>query len=1004
MLVARRMLGTSVLARLASLTLVALLPASVAAQSLSPRKVYGRYQQSVWQEQQGLPQNAVQGMTRTRDGYMWLGTVDGVARFDGVRFAVFNSTNTPEIRGTIISSVYEDRAGVLWLATDNGGLTRYADGRFTAVTTADGLVDDHPRALLQDRRGDLWIGTVGGLSRLRDGRFTNYTEKDGLPNPFVTSLAEDSEGSLWVATLGGLARVTDGRITSYTERDGLPLGRLHAVRWDPAGQLWIGGDSGLVRWANGRFTWGARERLPELPVLSLCVDREGTLWVGTWDHGLLRRSADGFVPYSSAHGLPGDRIPAIYQDPDDDLWVGTSGGLVRLRQARFNVLTAEDGLANDYPRSIFQDATDAIWIASDEGLTRYRDGAFRTYSTRDGLPDTRIVALGQDRTGRLFVSSSQALAMADGERFTPATLPPLRPGFGLRTVLADRAGGIWLGTSTLGAVVQRGDQTRTYARDAGLRDDFILTLFEDRAGAIWIGTLRGGASRIADEGVTTWTTDEGLGNNQVLSFYEDREGAMWIGTHGGGLSRLKDGRLSTIGVAEGLFNGVVFQILEDENGNLWMSCNKGIFRASLQDLNDVADGKRARLTSVAYDVADGMLSSDCNQGSPGGHKMRDGTLWFPTARGVVVVDPRQRESRPPRVNIERVMLDRAPLSAEHELRLPPGQQNLEIEYTGLSWTRPQHVTFRYRMGGLDTDWVDAGTRRTAYFSYLPPGSYTFTVIADNGEGVWNTEGASVRVTVLPAFYQTRWFLGLVAMLGLASIAVAWKYRVAQLQRAQARQQAFSAQLIASQEGERKRIAAELHDSLGQSLLVIKNQMALGALQPRTAEASTRFKDVGALVARTIDEVREISWNLRPSHLDQLGLRTALIVMTEKMAAAGGLAIESDIDDLHGVLSPEHEITVYRIIQECLNNVVKHAGATNVTLTIQRHERTLDIRVHDNGRGFSARSTMPASPTGGFGLTGIAERVRMIGGTHTIASVPGHGTTVTVKLPILTLSL
>jgi signal transduction histidine kinase/ligand-binding sensor domain-containing protein len=937
-------------------------------------------------------------MTRTRDGYMWLGTVDGAARFDGVRFTVFNPANTPEIRGTIIVAVFEDHAGVLWLATDNGGLARFADGRFTTVTTADGLVDDHPRALLEDRDGDLWIGTVGGLSRLRHGRFTNYTEKDGLPNPFVTSLAEDNEGNLWVATLGGLARVTDGRITSYTERDALPLGRIHAVRWDPAGQLWIGGDAGLVRWANGRFTWGARERLPEQPILSLCVDREGTLWVGTWDHGLLRRAGDRFVPYSSTNGLPGDRISAIYQDPDDDVWVGTSGGLVRFRLARFTVLTAEDGLVNDYPRSVYQDRTDAIWIASDDGLTRYRHGTFRTYTTRDGLPDNRIVALGEDRTGRLFVGSAQALMMVDGERFTRARLPASRANLGLRTVLADRSGGMWLGTSTLGAILQRGDQTRTYTRDTGLRDDFILTLFEDRAGAVWIGTLRGGASRIADGQVTTWTTDEGLGNNQVLSFYEDRDGAIWIGTHGGGLSRYKNGQLATIGVAEGLFNGVVFQILEDDSGNLWMSCNRGIFRASLNDLNDVADGKRPMLASVAYGVADGMLSSDCNQGSPGGYKMRDGTLWFPTARGVVVVDPAQREERPPRVNVERVTLDRLPVFAEQELRIPPGSRNLEIEYTGLSWSRPQQVTFRYQMAGLDADWVDAGRRRTAYFSYLPPGSYTFTVIADNGEGIWNTEGASLRVTVLPAFYQTRWFFGLVAALGLGSLAVAWKYRVTQLQRAQTAQQAFARQLIASQEAERKRIAAELHDGLGQHLVVIKNLALLTLNQAADDnERQQRIESISDGASQAIREVREISHNLRPYQLDRLGLTLALQGIVKTAAAGSPVVFTTDIENLDDAFTKEAEINLYRVVQESVNNIVKHAHATTASVTVRRQRQRLLVTIADDGRGFVATAPSGDPRQGGFGLLSISERVHLLGGTVRVESAAGRGTTVTIDI-------
>ena len=271
----------------------------------------------------------------------------------------------------------------------------------------------------------------------------------------------------------------------------------------------------------------------------------------------------------------------------------------------------------------------------------------------------------------------------------------------------------------------------------GLTDDSVQALFEDRRGNLWVGTLRNGVTRISDGEMKSWSTRDGLAANFVKAFHEDAAGTMWIGTHGGGLSRFKDGKFATISVRQGLYNDDIFQILEDDDANLWMNCNTGIWRTSVKELNEVADGRRAAVESFAYGTADGMVSSEGVGANIAGWKMRDGSLWFPTTKGIVAIDPRRRDTEPPRVVIEGMTIDREPLAIGGPVRLTPGQENLEIHYTGLSWSRPQAIKFKFRLIGLDRDWVEAGARRTAYYSHLPPGSYTFNVIADNGEGVWN---------------------------------------------------------------------------------------------------------------------------------------------------------------------------------------------------------------------------------------------------------------------------
>ena len=545
--------------------------------------------------------------------------------------------------------------------------------------------------------------------------------------------------------------------------------------------------------------------------------------------------------------------------------------------------------------------------------------------------------------------------------------------------------------------VRGGHATHLTAKD-GLADDSVEALFEDRRGSLWVGTLRNGVTRISDGQMTSWSTRDGLAANHVKVFYEDAAGILWIGTHGGGLSRFKDGRFATISARQGLYNDQIFQILEDDAANLWMNCNTGIWRTSLKQLNEVADGSRTAVESFSYGTADGMLSSEGVGANLAGWKMRDGSLWFPTTKGIVVIDPRRRDTEPPRVLIEGITIDREPTATAGAVRLTPGQENLEIQYTGLSWSRPQAIKFRFRLIGLDRDWVEAGARRTAYYSHLPPGSYTFNVTADNGEGVWDGTGQTLAVVVLPRFYQTWWFRAAIASSLVALVWLFWRYRVGQMNRAQVAQQAFSRQLIESQERERQRIAAELHDSLGQNLLVVKNRALLGALLQQDEAARKQFNEIGTTVAQTLEEVRTIAYNLRPHHLDQLGLTTTIRAMIEEIAESSAIEMTSELDDIDGVFSPADEITIYRIVQESLNNVVKHSGAGEAGVAVHCHEHHVEITIRDNGHGFAANaSNAGEAQRGGFGLKGLAERVNMLGGTHTIESAPGRGTTVTVRL-------
>jgi signal transduction histidine kinase/ligand-binding sensor domain-containing protein len=977
--------------------------ATASAQATSRHEVFGRYQQLNWDQRDGLPQNTVLAIATTSDGYLWLGTYEGAARFDGVRFTLFNPSTTTGIGNSLVTALLERRDGDLWLATYGGGVSRRSSGHFTQYAMREGLSSDFATCLFEDHAGTLWIGTDGGgVNAFSRGRFTSYTIAQGLPSNLVRAIIDDGNGGLLVGTDRGIARIAGGRVSAYEGRADVAHADISTLVRAPDGSVWVAAmRGGLYRVdSHGVTAFGPDLGLPNARVESLYADEEGRMWVGTLNAGLFRYAAGRFETYAPADGLPGLRVPVIARGVDNSLWVGTDGGLVRFKKPRFTVYTHQDGLASDFVGNIFQDVDGSVWVETGPGLTRFVNGTFKVLTANEGLPDGRVRLAGSNADRLPLVYTSAGLARWRHDRFVAARDVVGIPWDRVTALLEDRSGTLWIGIHDGGLYrVRDGLATHLTTKD-GLADQSVLSLFEDRQGSLWVGTLRNGVTRIANGQLTSWSTRDGLAANHVKAFYQDAAGTLWIGTHGGGLSRFKDGRFATISARRGLYNDDIFRILEDDDSNLWMSCNTGIWRTSLRQLNDVADGARTTVESFAYGTADGMLTSEAVGSSLAGWKLRDGSLWFPTSKGIVAIDPRRRDTDPPHVLIEGITIDREPVTIAGPVRLTPGQENLEIHYTGLNWSRPQAIKFRFRLLGLDRDWVDAGARRTAYYSHLPPGSYTFNVIADNGEGVWNATGQTLAIVVLPRLYQTMWFRAAVAASLVALVWLSWRYRTAEMRRGQAAQQAFSRQLIESEERDRQRIAAELHDSLGQNLLVVRNRALLGALAQPDGEARKQFDEIGATVAQTLEEVRTIAYNLRPHHLEQLGLTTTIRAMIEKSAESSGIGMRSDLDDIDGLFPPDQEITIYRIIQESVNNVIKHARAREAHVAVRCHERHVEITIRDDGQGFvPAASTAGAGPGGGFGLKGLAERVHMLGGTHTIESGPGRGTTVTVRIGV-----
>ncbi len=989
-----------------------------------------QYRFDTWTTAQGLPQNSVTAMVQTRDGYLWFTTIDGIVRFDGVRFTIFDRSNTKAITSNRFTCLYEDADGALWAGTEYGGLIRYRQGEFSALTTAQGLPSNDIDEIRGSQTGGVYIRYPKGYGLVRDGKFTpvidplvTLEEKTYLaPNGFRWRVASDDV--LRAATtkeFGQPKRYVHGNSVFYGDL----IGNGELLFEDGQGNLW--GSAGprqifSVKKGVIKFYGSAEGFIPHRPgvtdivpaILNIVAeDRDGTLWFGT-GAGLLCFRNGRFTRYTTKDGLADDVIDHLMVDREGVVWIGTPRGLSRVTKQAITTLSTDQGLPHKSVNPILEDHAGDIWIGS-YVLTHYEQGKMNNVPVGTAGQLRRLQALYEDSNNVIWVGGrgeTWRLKNGRSEQFANEHFQTVNPNASGPTCFAfwqDRANNFWFGTDQ-GLFKYTNGKMTAYTTKDGLPGNEIRVIHEDRAGNMWFGAA-GGLAKWQSGKFVTFEGQEKFTHDRVRAIHEDQDGTLWIGTYDDGLRRLRQGKFTPYKIEQGLFNNEVFRILEDNHENFWISSNKGIYRVSKRELDDFAESKIEKITSVSYGVLDGMRNIECNGGrSPAGIKTRDGKLWFPTQDGVAIVNPSAIpvNTLPPPIVIEHAIINHQQMRLQTKLELQPGQENLEIAYTGLSFIKPGQVKFKYKLEGWDADWIDAGTRRSAYYSHLSPGHYQFKVKAVNSDGVWSETTADLPITVIPPFYRTWWFFALlVVALGGFAYLLYW-YRIRQLRQVHAAREAFSQQLLTvqevfaqqlmqSQESERQRIAAELHDGLGQNLLVIKNRALLGAALAHEAKAQEQFSEIDAMVAATLGEIRTISQHLRPPHLARLGLTSTLEEMLEQIAASTDLQIEYQIVALDAIFEKDAEIHIFRICQECLNNVIKHAQASWLQFTMTREAEIIRITVQDNGKGFDPVALDQTSPRGS-GWLSIKERVRMLYGTYRINSALGKGTTIDIRIP------
>ena len=970
-----------------------LLVAPAHAQSQTPQ-----YVARVWQAEQGLPQNSVTAMLRDHQGYLWVGTFGGLARFDGERFTLFESGNMLPLGNNGILSLHESRSGVLWIGTLDGGLIRVDNGVATTYKRRDGLPSRFVSSIREDKEGTLWFNTSEGVAHFVGTKLEAYPTHRGKPVREFFLQARD--GSMWFRSAEDVLRFgADGSIATlkspkptgflvHETRDGsvwigfrdryrlvryhqgvfsdvpLPPIRRQLMRHELGGdyllytlsmaedanqELLLLTPAGLCRIVDGNLGPPEALTLPSngrelLRVRSLLVDREGNVWVGTNGLGLVRLRRAPLFAYGKSEGLSDAGFNAVFQDREGRIWVG--GDLLYWFDGnRFHLFP---GVAN--VRAITQTRDGDLWFAGYGGVHRYSSGVLSVFKVE--APDVR--AIHQDREGTLWIGALMEEHPGGLYRFRGGKLDQI-PGISdVNQIVEDRDGGLWVG-GVKELVYIRGDKTVRYDQNKGLPE-------------------------------------------RSVDLHQDSTGTLWIASYGGGLTRLRDGRLKTITTKDGMPNNILAGMLEDSRGDLWVSSTQNIFRIGLKELNDLADGKISSILPVAYGVAEGMRSSESDVGSPAGLETNDGRIWFPTMRGVVAIDPSAGNHLPPPVVLEEAWANKLPLMGKGPSSIPPGNSTLDFRFTALSFSDPDKLRFKYRLEPFDKDWVDVGTHRTAHYTNMGPREYSFHVVAANSYGIRSDQEASVRFVLQPHVYQTNWFRALCGAIFLAMLWAAYQFRIRQL----AHQ--FNIRLE-ERISERTRIARDLHDTLLQSFqgLVFRFQAARYHLPDRPEEASDALDTALVSADQAIAEGRGAIQQLRSGSSQESNLEQMLLAMGRELAASqnGGdstpslrVIVEGNRRAKRAIIREE----VYRIARELLRNAYRHARARNIEAELRYDDDAFLLIVRDDGKGIDPKVLKDHGRAGHWGLPGMYERAEGMGARLDIWGEPGAGTEVRLKVP------
>ena len=946
-----------------------------------------------WETGDGLPQNTVTGIAQTPDGYLWLATQGGLARFDGLRFTVFLKGSTPGLDSSYARSLAVDQGGALWIGVERGGVVRMRAGHFESIVppSPPTAVTAWTSSFAEDAAGSMWIGLAPDQTvyRWRDGELKKLTGGDGVGTGSDTFVHADSEGHIWYSTKT-MCGVFDGtRFQPFDPEGGV---RVHLARARKGGVWATRGNKLLHYWADGR-----REEVADLEWLGGAVevnelyeDHAGDLWLGTRNVGLLRFRGGKFVRVPTSHQL----VQAIMEDREGNLWVGTQGGLDRLRPQRFFLRDARHGLVKEGVISLCEDVDGRLWLAvRDSAPVRALDATNQLFTAVEGSDLNVVTCIGADPRGGVWIGQDggRLLHWHDGAYAKAST------GQRVSTLLCDHEGNVWLAKMRGGLIRFHDDVEDTQSTE--ISGILFRALAEDATGHIWAGTEDGLVFR-RDDGRFQPVPLPGAKEGESIRFLvPDEADTMWIGARDGGLYRWRNGHVDHVPNDVGLSAQDFRTLLIEPNGTFWLAMGNGLFRTTRQDIESVLAGRQRALNGRTYGRDDGLPKLDFTFGRRNGAtRTRDGHLWFATSRGPLEVSPDPLPESPSLspVLVEGMQVDGQPMELGNSgnIVLAPKPGPIEIRYTVPRLSSPERVKFRYRLVGLEEGWVDAQNQRTVTYTRVPPGNYRFEVVANSGAGSKPTAVAALPFVVQAAWWETQVFRLVIGF--LSALLLAALVRMIVLRRVRARIRRLEQEHAL--EKERARIARDMHDELGASLTRIALMSEIAADEPEMRGAAAQQLGEIAQAARSVSgTLDQIVWTVNPRN-------DTLERLVGYLGEFAGEYLAPTELDLHLTLPIEipaqavasetrHEVLL--ATKEALNNTVKYARAHNVTLRVAATEAALTVAVADDGCGFDLQTV----PEFSNGLINLRQRLVALGGSAEILSQPGAGTTVTLHVPL-----
>jgi signal transduction histidine kinase/ligand-binding sensor domain-containing protein len=934
--------------------------------ALDPDKSLSDCSVETWGGREGLTGAAIQAITQSADGYLWIGQFGGAVRYDGQRLSRVEIDPPLDIEGLVAIS-----SGVL-VVPHHGDPVCVRDNLEIGCSRANRPMPPESRTLTvaADGEGGALAGTTTGLYRFPDG---GTVGDSSLPAGGISAIHRDARGRLWIGAPGGLYLQGAGGFAPHSA--GETRGQVRSI-FEAGDHLWILMDRSLVR-IHGRDT--TLYPLPpgvETASHSRAIeDRDGNVWVNG-QVGLTRFRPLGkeprFVTFTRQDGLPDDAVTALFEDREGSLWVGTrNGGLAQFTDRTLATNAGPPSLREESIESVCEDHAGVMWFGTRRGLTRWKDGIEHTFTTADGLPDPRVYATFPGNHGELWVGSFGGLLRWHDGGGAPELLLAER----VFSLYLDRRDTLWIGTGNSLFRLQGGRMERIPTA-GGFEPAQVRGIQEDDQGTLWVTSVNGLARVVGGRLVRAAEWPGAARADRGVS--RDADGTLWFGA-GTSLIRLRQGRFRSFTAADGLTRDWLYQVLADDRGYLWIATSHAIVRISKAALQA---GRGA--PSMSFNTSDQRREIAARRSrTPGAWTGRDGRLWFATLRGVVTIDPARARPNalPPPVVIESALVDGRPASGGVESAFPPGPGTLEFHFAGVTLLEPQKALHRYQLEGFDDRWVDAGTRRLAYYTNIPPGRYRFRVQARNADGIWNEAGATLSLRLLPHVYQTAWFRVLcgLAIAGLGILL--YRTRLARLR----------GQYLAVF-AERARVARELHDSLLQGMSAVALELRNVRAELPAGGSARRLQRAEDTLSSSLEETRRFVWNLReqPSGAGDLGL--ALTRLAGRVAEERGVPCRATIEGTAIHLSHDVSGSMFRVAQEALANAGKHAGALQIELLLRYGEGAVTLTIRDDGRGFTPLQA-PGGPAHQFGLVGMRERAERLGATLVIDSHPGQGTTI-----------